>query len=143
RERSFGRNEVVLAAVRGAKAKGRPLHLLGLVSDGWVHSHINHVMAIVDVCQKEGLKEVYIHAFTDGRDTDPKSGLGFIRELQEHLNGSVGKIATVSGRYYAMDRDKRWERVRLAYDALVHGKGAKATDALAAVEQAYAAGITD
>jgi 2,3-bisphosphoglycerate-independent phosphoglycerate mutase len=113
------------------------------VSDGGVHSHINHVKAIVDVCKHEGLEEVYIHAFTDGRDTDPKSGLGFIRELQEHLNRTTGKIATVSGRYYAMDRDKRWERVRLAYDAMVHGKGAKATDALAAVEQAYAAGITD
>jgi len=143
RDGSFAKNETLLNAVRGAKAKGKPLHLLGLVSDGGVHSHINHVKAIVDVCQQEGLEKVCIHAFTDGRDTDPKSGLGFIRELQEHLNGTTGKIVTVSGRYYAMDRDKRWERVRLAYDAMVHGAGAKATDALAAVEQAYAAGITD
>jgi 2,3-bisphosphoglycerate-independent phosphoglycerate mutase len=143
RDGSFAKNKILLDAIRGAKTKGKPLHLLGLVSDGGVHSHINHVKAIVDVCKHEGLEEVYIHAFTDGRDTDPKSGLGFIRELQEHLNRTTGKIATVSGRYYAMDRDKRWERVRLAYDAMVHGKGAKATDALAAVEQAYAAGITD
>ncbi|MDO6434068.1 2,3-bisphosphoglycerate-independent phosphoglycerate mutase [Flavitalea sp. BT771] len=143
RDGSFAQNKILLDAIRGAKTKGKPLHLLGLVSDGGVHSHINHVKAIVDVCKQEGLDQVYIHAFTDGRDTDPKSGLGFIRELQEHLNNTTGKIATVSGRYYAMDRDKRWERVRLAYDAMVHGKGAKATDALAAVEQAYAAGITD
>jgi 2,3-bisphosphoglycerate-independent phosphoglycerate mutase len=143
RDGSFAKNQVLLNAIRGAKAKSKPLHLLGLVSDGGVHSHIKHLMALVDVCQKEGLDQVYIHALTDGRDTDPKSGLGFIKQLQEHLNGTVGKIATVSGRYYAMDRDKRWERVRLAYDAMVNGTGEKATDALAAVEQAYAAGITD
>ncbi|HVW58412.1 MAG TPA: 2,3-bisphosphoglycerate-independent phosphoglycerate mutase [Puia sp.] len=143
REGSFAKNQVLLNAVRGAKAAGRPLHLLGLVSDGGVHSHINHLKAIVDVCKQEGLEQVYIHAFTDGRDTDPKSGLGFIRELQGHLNAATGKIASVSGRYYAMDRDKRWERVRLAYDAMVKGAGQKATDALAAVEQAYAAGVTD
>ena len=104
----------------------------GLVSDGGVHSHINHLKAICDVCKREGLTNVFIHAFTDGRDTDPKSGLGFITELQQHLNNSTGKIASVSGRYYAMDRDKRWERIKLAYDALVNGKGNKATDAIAA-----------
>jgi len=143
RDGSFAKNPVLLNAIRGARTNGKPLHLLGLVSDGGVHSHINHLTAIIDVCQKEGLDNVYIHAFTDGRDTDPKSGLGFIKQLQEHLNRTVGKIATVSGRYYAMDRDKRWERVRLAYDALVKGTGEKAADALAAVEQAYAAGVTD
>ncbi len=143
RDGSFGRNEVILKAVRGAKAAKKPLHLLGLVSDGGVHSHINHLKALVDICKKEGLDEVYIHAFTDGRDTDPKSGLGFIRELQEHLNRTTGRIATVSGRYYSMDRDKRWERVRKAYDAMVNGVGTKATDALAAMEQSYAAGVTD
>src|SRR5882762_5174473 len=143
RDGSFAKNQILLNAVRGAKAKGKPLHLLGLVSDGGVHSHIDHLKAIVDVCKQEGLEEVYIHAFTDGRDTDPKSGLGFMRELQQHLNRTTGKIATVSGRYYAMDRDKRWERVRLAYDTLVKGVGEKATDALAAIEQAYASGITD
>ena len=143
RDGSFAKNPVLLEAIRGAKKEGKPLHLLGLVSDGGVHSHTRHLKAIVDTCGKEGLKEVYIHAFTDGRDTDPKSGLGFIRDLQAHLNKTVGKIATVSGRYFAMDRDKRWERVQLAYNALVRGIGEKSTDALAAVEQSYQAGITD
>jgi 2,3-bisphosphoglycerate-independent phosphoglycerate mutase len=143
RDGSFAQNAILLDTIRRAKSSRRPLHLLGLVSDGGVHSHSTHVKAIVDICQSEGLEEVFIHAFTDGRDTDPKSGLGFIRSLQQHLNGRVGRIATVSGRYYAMDRDKRWERVKLAYDALVAGIGQKATDALAVLEQNYAAGITD
>ena len=139
----FAGNSQLLAAIRFAKENQKPLHLLGLVSDGGVHSHLNHIKALCDVCKKEGLSEVYIHAFTDGRDTDPKSGLGFVTELQQHLNISVGKIASVSGRYYAMDRDKRWERLKLAYDCLVKGEGPKATDALAAIEQSYAAEITD
>ncbi len=139
----FAANPQLLASIRFAKQNNKPLHLLGLVSDGGVHSHLNHIKAICDVCKAEELNEVYIHAFTDGRDTDPKSGLGFVTDLQEHLNNSVGKIATVSGRYYAMDRDKRWERVKLAYDCLVKGEGPKATDALAAIEQSYAAGVTD
>jgi 2,3-bisphosphoglycerate-independent phosphoglycerate mutase len=139
----LAQNSVLLEAIRFAKANNKPLHLIGLVSDGGVHSHINHLKAIIDVCKKEDLSNVFIHAFTDGRDCDPKSGLGFITELQAHLNSSVGKIASVSGRYYAMDRDKRWERVKLAYDALVNGTGAKATDAIAAVENSYAANTTD
>lgn len=139
----FAENSQLLAAIRFAKENQKPLHLLGLVSDGGVHSHLNHIKALCDVCKKEGLSEVYIHAFTDGRDTDPKSGLGFVTELQQYLNISVGKIASVSGRYYAMDRDKRWERVKLAYDCLVKGEGPKATDALAAIEQSYAAEVTD
>lgn len=143
RDGSFAQNPVLLQAIQHAKANQKPLHLLGLVSDGGVHSHINHLKALVDICKQEGLTEVYIHAFTDGRDCDPKSGLAFMIELQQHLNFSVGKIASVSGRYYAMDRDKRWERVKLAYDAIVKGEGQKATDAIAAIENAYAAGITD
>jgi 2,3-bisphosphoglycerate-independent phosphoglycerate mutase len=143
RDGSLAQNPVLLAAIRGAKNDGKPLHLLGLVSDGGVHSHIRHLKAIVDTCLKEGLKKVYIHAFTDGRDTDPKSGLGHIRDLQAHLNATTGQIATVSGRYYAMDRDKRWERVKLAYDAMVNGAGAQSTDALAAIEQSYVSGVTD
>ena len=139
----LAQNSVFLEAIRFAKANNKPLHLIGLVSDGGVHSHINHLKAIIDVCKKENLSNVFIHAFTDGRDCDPKSGLGFITELQAHLNNSVGKIASVSGRYYAMDRDKRWERVKLAYDALVNGTGAKATDAIAAVENSYASNVTD
>ncbi len=143
RNGEFAKNEQLLASVRLAKTNRKPLHLIGLVSDGGVHSHINHIKAICDLCKSEGLTDVYIHAFTDGRDTDPKSGLGFITDLQKHLNNSVGKIASVSGRYYAMDRDKRWERIKLAYDCLVKGEGPKATDAIAAIEQSYAAGITD
>jgi 2,3-bisphosphoglycerate-independent phosphoglycerate mutase len=143
RDGSFPQNEILLAAIRGARQDRKPLHLLGLVSDGGVHSHTRHLKAIIDTCLKEGLTDVFIHAFTDGRDTDPKSGLGYIRDLQLHLNETTGKIATVSGRYYAMDRDKRWERVKLAYDALVRGTGPGATDALAAVEQSYSEGVTD
>jgi 2,3-bisphosphoglycerate-independent phosphoglycerate mutase len=143
RDGAFQRNEHLLSAIRYAKANSKPLHLLGLVSNGGVHSHINHLEAICDVCKSENLSEVYIHAFTDGRDTDPKSGLVFITHLQQHLNNSVGKIASVTGRYYAMDRDKRWDRVKLAYDALVNGAGQKSTDGIAAIEQSYAAGITD
>lgn len=140
---SFAKNEILLNSIRTAKRENKALHLLGLVSDGGVHSHINHIKAIIDICKSEGLENVLIHAFTDGRDCDPKSGLGFITDLQKHLNSSVGKIATVSGRYFAMDRDKRWERIQLAYDALVHGVGEKATDAIAAVENSYANNITD
>jgi len=136
-------NPALLNSIQYVKENKVPLHLIGLVSDGGVHSHINHLKALVDLCKKEGLTELYIHAFTDGRDCDPKSGLGFIKELQLHLNDSIGKIASVSGRYYAMDRDKRWERVKLAYDALVKGEGEKATDAIAAVENSYAQNITD
>ncbi|HET9431129.1 MAG TPA: 2,3-bisphosphoglycerate-independent phosphoglycerate mutase [Chitinophagaceae bacterium] len=143
RDGSLARNEVLLSAIRCALRDKKPLHLLGLVSDGGVHSHINHLMAIIDTCKSEGLDEVYIHAFTDGRDCDPKSGLEFITRLQAHLNDSVGKIATVSGRYYAMDRDKRWERIKLAYDALVNGVGEKATDAIDAVERSYLKNVTD
>jgi 2,3-bisphosphoglycerate-independent phosphoglycerate mutase len=117
--------------------------LLGLVSDGGVHSHINHLKAITDVCKQEGVKDVFIHAFTDGRDTDPKSGIGFMKELEDHLKTSSGKVATIIGRYYAMDRDKRWERVQLAYDAMVKGIGSAATSSLDAIQQAYAENTTD
>jgi 2,3-bisphosphoglycerate-independent phosphoglycerate mutase len=143
REGELARNPELLRALNHARIANKPVHLIGLVSNGGVHSHINHLKALVDICQQQQLTDVNIHAFTDGRDCDPKSGLGFMTELQLHLNQTVGRIATVSGRYYAMDRDKRWERVKLAYDALVKGVGAKATDAIAAVEQSYAANITD
>lgn len=143
RDGSFFKNEILLKAINYSKQNKKPLHLIGLVSDGGVHSHTNHLKALTTLCAQQGLTEVYIHAFTDGRDTDPKSGLGYVTDLQKHLNTSTGKIASVSGRYYAMDRDKRWERVKLAYDTLVHGGGEKATDALAAIQQSYAANITD
>ncbi len=140
---SFARNPVLLQSLQYAKENRKPLHLMGLVSNGGVHSHINHLKALVDMCKAQGLEQVYIHAFTDGRDADPKSGIGFMTELQQHLNKTVGKIATVSGRYYAMDRDKRWERIKFAYDALVNGIGQYATDALSAVEQSYKLNTTD
>jgi 2,3-bisphosphoglycerate-independent phosphoglycerate mutase len=143
RDKSFFQNPVLLQSIDYAIANKKPLHLLGLVSDGGVHSHTSHLKAICSLCAEKGLTEVYIHAFTDGRDCDPKSGLGFITNMQEHLNQTTGKIATVSGRYYAMDRDKRWERVKLAYDCLVRGEGPKATGATSAIEQSYAADITD
>jgi len=143
RDGSFMKNEVLLQSIRNARNKNKPLHLIGLVSNGGVHSHIDHLKAIISLCKEEGLDQVFIHAFTDGRDCDPKSGLGFMLSLQQHLNENVGKIATVSGRYYAMDRDKRWERIKLAWDALVKGKGAAATDAIEAVENSYATNITD
>jgi 2,3-bisphosphoglycerate-independent phosphoglycerate mutase len=143
RDGSFAGNTHLLAAIRYARQNGKPLHLLGLVSDGGVHSHINHLKAILDVCKTEGLSQVYVHAFTDGRDCDPKSGLGFIQELEQHMQQSVGRVATICGRYYAMDRDNRWERVQLAYDALVNGTGTPATDAARAIEISYQQDITD
>jgi len=139
----FAKNVQLLASIQYAKSNGKKLHLLGLVSDGGVHSHINHIKAITDVCKENGLQDVFIHAFTDGRDTDPKSGLRFISELEEHLVLSTGKIASVIGRYYAMDRDKRWERVKLAYDALVHAVGSHSTSATAAIAKAYDENVTD
>ncbi|GAA4744746.1 2,3-bisphosphoglycerate-independent phosphoglycerate mutase [Flavisolibacter ginsenosidimutans] len=143
REGELQKNPVLLQSISYAKEANKPLHLLGLVSNGGVHSHINHLKALLDVCKEQGLTNVFIHAFTDGRDTDPKSGLGFITELEEHTRQSTGKIATVSGRYYAMDRDNRWERVKLAYDAMVRGEGQKNRSATEAVAQSYQENITD
>jgi len=143
RDGSFSKNEHLLDAIRNAKNSGSTLHLLGLVSDGGVHSHINHLKAILDTCVTENFDNVAIHVFTDGRDTDPKSGLQFVSELLEYTSKTTGRIASVSGRYFAMDRDKRWERVKLAYDALVNGTGQHAEDALSAISGSYEHNITD
>ena len=143
RNGTFQKNEILLNAIRYAKDNNKPLHLLGLVSDGGVHSHINHVKAIVSTCKAEGLENVLVHAFTDGRDTDPKSGLGFLTNLQNHLDQTTGSIATITGRYYAMDRDKRWERVKLAYDGMVNSIGSQTDDFLGAVKKSYEDGVTD
>ena len=143
RSGEFQTNAALLSAIHYAKKNNKKLHLMGLVSDGGVHSHTNHLKALIDLCAKEEIQNVFIHAFTDGRDTDPKSGLGFITDLEEHLKQSNAKIATVIGRYYAMDRDKRWERVKLAYDALVQGIGTNATSASAAIQKGYEENITD
>jgi 2,3-bisphosphoglycerate-independent phosphoglycerate mutase len=134
---------VLQAAFNAAKAGNKTLHFIGLLSDGGVHSHINHLKALCDLAQKNNIPNVAIHAFMDGRDTDPKSGYGFVEELQQHLHTSTGYIASVCGRYYAMDRDKRWERVKLAYDAMTKATGKHATDALIAIQESYNEEITD
>lgn len=143
REGLFQKNSTLLASLLYAAKEGKPLHLIGLVSDGGVHAHIDHLKALLSLCAEHRLKEVYVHAFTDGRDTDPKSGAAFIAEIETHLKATGGKLATVTGRYYAMDRDNRWERVQLAYNALVLGKGTLVTSAVPAIEQSYADGVTD
>jgi 2,3-bisphosphoglycerate-independent phosphoglycerate mutase len=139
----FARNNTLLSTIRYAKQNNKSLHLIGLVSDGGVHSHINHLKAITTICKKENLDNVFVHAFTDGRDTDPRSGIHFISELQEHLKKTTGDIATVTGRYYAMDRDKRWERIKTAYDALVNRIGENTKDILGAIKASYEKDITD
>ncbi|WP_346238032.1 2,3-bisphosphoglycerate-independent phosphoglycerate mutase [Niabella insulamsoli] len=140
----LAKNPELVRTLKEAKANNKPLHLMGLVSDGGVHSHINHLKALLDICKDADLTKVFVHAFTDGRDTDPKSGLHFIEDLQNHMDTiGLGAIATVSGRYYAMDRDKRWDRVFKAYDALVNGIGATAPSAIEAVKQSYEENVTD
>ena len=143
RSGEFQKNTTLLNAIRFAKLNNKPFHLIGLVSDGGVHSHTNHVKAIASLCKEEGLQNLLIHAFTDGRDTDPKSGLGYLTDLQQHLDKTTGAIATITGRYYAMDRDKRWERVKLAYDAMVKGIGTISNDVLGEVKKSYEQNITD
>jgi 2,3-bisphosphoglycerate-independent phosphoglycerate mutase len=143
RSGEFQQNPTLLNAIDFAKKNNKTLHLLGLVSDGGVHSHINHVKALASLCAAQGLQNVLVHAFTDGRDTDPKSGLKFLTDLQNHLQNTTGHIASVTGRYYAMDRDKRWERVKLAYDAMVSGIGFASNDVLGAIKKSYEEGVTD
>ncbi len=142
-EGTFATNPTLLAAIHKAKLNGVTLHLIGLVSNGGVHAHINHIKAITTLCHNHNLQQVSIHAFTDGRDTDPKSGLAFITELETHLQQTTGTIATITGRYYAMDRDKRWERVKLAYDALVHNTGEVTNNLQATIQQHYDNNVTD
>jgi 2,3-bisphosphoglycerate-independent phosphoglycerate mutase len=143
RDQSFFSNPALLASIDYAIRENKALHLLGLVSDGGVHSHTDHLKAITKLCKEKGLSKVYIHAFTDGRDTDPKSGLGYLSDLKQHLSATTGSIASITGRYYAMDRDKRWERVKLAYDALVLGAGEQSDNMLKSVEDSYHKEITD
>lgn len=143
RDNSFQTNQQLLASIAFAKNNNVPLHLMGLVSNGGVHSHINHIKAITSLCAAQNFTNVLIHAFTDGRDTDPKSGYDFLKELQEHLDVTTGKIATVTGRYYAMDRDKRWERVKIAYDALVHATGEITDNIIEAIKSSYEKDVTD
>lgn len=130
-------------AYRYAKDNNKPVHLIGLLSDGGVHSHIEHLKALCTTAFEQGLQQVYIHAFTDGRDTDPKGGVKYMNDLNEHLNKTTGTIASVIGRYYAMDRDNRWERVKLAYDLMVNGEGIPSSNVIASIQESYNAGITD
>ncbi len=136
-------NQVLKDAFMYAREKGSQVHFMGLMSDGGVHSLDKHLYALCDMTMKYGIENVFIHAFGDGRDTDPKSGAGYLRNLQAHLDKSNGRIASFVGRYYAMDRDKRWDRIKLAYDLLTEGKGHKTTDIISALESSYSEGVTD
>lgn len=136
-------NPQIKDAFSYAKNSGKALHFMGLTSDGGVHSSLDHLFALCDIAKQYGLEKVYIHCFMDGRDTDPRSGKGFIEQLQAHTEKSAGTIASIIGRYYAMDRDKRWDRVKVAYDLLVNGEGTQATDMVKAMQDSYDADVTD
>jgi len=143
RENLIQNNKILIDAIQYAKLNNKKLHLIGLVSNGGVHSSLNHLTGLCNILAEHQLNEFFVHAFTDGRDTDPKSGLGYLHGLQQTLNNTNGKIASVTGRYYAMDRDKRWERIKLAYDAMVNGLGQPTTNYLQTIENRYATGETD
>ena len=140
---TLSQEKVLTDAFEYAKQNNKNVHFLGLVSDGGVHSHINHLKGLVDAANEYGVQNSFIHAFTDGRDVDPKSGKGFISDLQNHISKTNTQIASVTGRYYAMDRDKRWERVKLAYDALVNGIGEKSKNIIESIQKNYDSHITD
>lgn len=142
-DRSLTKNKTLLAAFEYAKNKNKKVHFIGLVSDGGVHAHIEHLKALCTIAHKEDIKDVYIHAFTDGRDTDPKGGYDYLKNVQNHLDKTTGTIASITGRYFAMDRDNRWERVKLAYDAMVNGKGEYTKDLFSSIENSYTSGVTD
>ena len=142
-DNSIMQNKEVVAAFSYAKEHGKNIHFMGLTSNGGVHSSLEHLFKLCDIAKEYGLENTFIHCFMDGRDTDPKSGKGFIEQLTAHCEKSAGKIASIVGRFYAMDRDKRWERVKEAYDLLVNGIGEKATDMVQAMQESYNAGVTD
>lgn len=141
--KTLGKEKVLLDALSYAKETNKNVHLLGLVSDGGIHSHINHLKGLLDVAAENEIENVFLHAFTDGRDCDPKSGKYFINSIQEYMAATTGELASIIGRYYAMDRDKRWERVKKAYDAIVNATGVKSTNAVESIEESYANGVTD
>lgn len=143
KDNSILQNPEIVSAFSYAKQNGKQIHFMGLTSDGGVHSSLEHLFKLCEIAKVYGLEKVYIHCFMDGRDTDPRSGIGFIEALQKHCATTAGKIAGICGRYYAMDRDKRWERVKLAYDLMVNGKGKPAVNLLQAVQESYNEGITD
>jgi 2,3-bisphosphoglycerate-independent phosphoglycerate mutase len=142
-EKELDNNPVLLDAFAYAKKNNKNVHFMGLLSDGGVHSHIDHLKGLVSIAHNNHVKNLFIHAFTDGRDTDPKGGIAYLADLTNHLNKTTGKVASIVGRYYAMDRDKRWERVKLAYDLLVKGVGEKSTDLAKSLQDSYTNNITD
>ena len=143
REGAIKRNPEIVAAYEYAQRTGKGLHIMGLTSDGGVHSSLDHLFALCDIAKDYGLEKVFVHCFMDGRDTDPESGKGFVAQVEEHCAASAGVVATVTGRYYAMDRDKRWERIKLAYDQLVDGIGRKSDNMTQAIQESYDEGVTD
>ena len=143
RDNSIMKNPEIVSAFTYAKENGKNIHFMGLTSDGGMHSSLDHLFKLCDISKEYGIENTYVHCFMDGRDTDPKSGKGFIEQLEAHCAKSAGKIASIIGRYYAMDRDKRWERVKEAYDLLVNGVGKKASDMVQAMQESYDEGITD
>lgn len=143
KDKSILENPEIVNAFNYAKENGKAMHFMGLTSDGGVHSSLEHLYALCDIAHDYELKDVFIHCFMDGRDTDPESGKGFVAQLQEHCAKSSGVVATVTGRYYAMDRDKRWERIKMAYDQLVHGEGRKSDNMVQAIQESYDEGVTD
>ncbi len=143
RDNSILENPMIKQAYGYAKEKNKNLHIMGLVSDGGVHSSMEHLFKLTEISKEYGIDKTYIHCFMDGRDTDPKSGAGYIGQLEEHLKKTTGQIASVAGRYYAMDRDKRWERVKLAYDLLVKGEGTPTDSPVEAIKHSYKEGVTD
>ena len=142
-DKELDTNSVLLDAFSYAKKNNKSVHFMGLLSDGGVHSHINHLKGLITIANNNGVKDLFIHAFTDGRDTDPKAGVDYLKDLINHLQRTGGKLASIIGRYYAMDRDKRWERVKLAYDLLVNGTGEKTQDPVQAVQKSYGGNVTD
>lgn len=142
-DNSILKNPEIVSAFSYARDHKKNIHFMGLTSNGGVHSSLDHLFKLCDISREYGLENTFIHCFMDGRDTDPHSGKGFIAELQEHCAHSAGKIASIIGRYYAMDRDKRWERIKIAYDLLVNGEGKKATDMVAAMQESYDEDVTD
>lgn len=142
-EHELDQNPILAQAFNYAKKENKNVHFIGLLSDGGVHSHIDHLKGLVSIAHKNGIRNLFVHAFMDGRDTDPKGGLAYLKDLLKHLQQTSGKLASVIGRYYAMDRDKRWERVKLAYDLLVNGTGEKTSDPLQTLKRSYEENITD
>lgn len=143
REEELAQEQKLVEAFNYAKKNNKNVHFLGLVSNGGIHSHIDHLKGLLDAANKNNVKNVYLHAFTDGRDCDPKSGNYFINDIQDYMQNTTGELATITGRYYAMDRDKRWERVKISYDALVNGIGTNSTNASESIIESYEAGVTD